>query len=91
MGQVSVKKNFLFFFFSISCSFLVAYIHHISERRVKAIPSLLQDVLDRAIDLHILSDKPDFCVVDFFHEVGDLNFIVDTSLLIFLIYVVDFV
>ncbi|KAM0953105.1 putative alpha-ketoglutarate-dependent dioxygenase AlkB-like superfamily [Dioscorea sansibarensis] len=40
------------------------------ERRVEAIPSLLQDVLDRAIDLHILSDKPDFCVVDFFHE-GD--------------------
>ncbi|KAJ0987567.1 hypothetical protein J5N97_005923 [Dioscorea zingiberensis] len=41
-----------------------------SERKVEAIPSMLQDVLDRILHLHILSSKPDFCVIDFFHE-GD--------------------
>ncbi|KAH7683789.1 Clavaminate synthase-like protein [Dioscorea alata] len=40
------------------------------DGKVEDIPELLQDVLDRAVQLQILAVKPDFCVIDFFHE-GD--------------------
>ncbi|KAJ0988437.1 hypothetical protein J5N97_006793 [Dioscorea zingiberensis] len=40
------------------------------EGKTEDIPSALQDVLDRAVELQILAVKPDFCVIDFFHE-GD--------------------
>ncbi|CAL9110608.1 unnamed protein product [Musa textilis] len=40
------------------------------ERKVGAIPSFLQDVLDRVVQLQILPIKPDFCIIDFFSE-GD--------------------
>lgn len=33
------------------------------------IPSLLQDVLDRLVQLQIFPMKPDFCIIDFFNEV----------------------
>nr|XP_018679072.1 PREDICTED: uncharacterized protein LOC103977152 isoform X4 [Musa acuminata subsp. malaccensis] len=40
------------------------------ERKVGAIPSFLQDVLDRVVQLQVLPIKPDFCIIDFFSE-GD--------------------
>ncbi|WOL00990.1 hypothetical protein Cni_G09703 [Canna indica] len=41
-----------------------------AERKVEEIPSLLQDLLDRLVQLQILAVKSDFCVIDFFYE-GD--------------------
>ncbi|KAJ6805448.1 uncharacterized protein M6B38_180535 [Iris pallida] len=40
------------------------------ESKVEPLPSLLRDVLDRFVQLQVLTVKPDFCVVDFFNE-GD--------------------
>ncbi|URE44616.1 Hydroxyproline-rich glycoprotein family protein [Musa troglodytarum] len=40
------------------------------ERRVEAIPSLLQDVFDNLVQLQVLPVKPDYCIIDFFNE-GD--------------------
>lgn len=41
----------------------------LSERRVEAIPSLLQDVFDNLVQLQVLPVKPDYCIIDFFNEV----------------------
>ncbi|KAJ6848302.1 uncharacterized protein M6B38_273635 [Iris pallida] len=40
------------------------------ERKVEPLPSLLREVLDRFVQLQVLTVKPDFCVIDFFNE-GD--------------------
>ncbi|KAJ4972824.1 hypothetical protein NE237_005998 [Protea cynaroides] len=40
------------------------------DRKVQAIPGLLQDVIDRLVSLQIVNVKPDSCIVDFFNE-GD--------------------
>ncbi|XP_050375238.1 RNA demethylase ALKBH10B [Argentina anserina] len=40
------------------------------DRRTETIPPLLQDVIDRLIGMHVLTVKPDSCIIDFFNE-GD--------------------
>nr|XP_010906320.1 RNA demethylase ALKBH10B isoform X2 [Elaeis guineensis] len=40
------------------------------DRKVEAVPSLLQDILDRVEQLQVLTVKPDYCIIDFFNE-GD--------------------
>lgn len=40
------------------------------ERKVEAIPSLLQGIFDRLAQTQVLNVKPDYCVIDFFNE-GD--------------------
>ncbi|XP_043695418.1 RNA demethylase ALKBH10B-like isoform X2 [Telopea speciosissima] len=40
------------------------------DRKVEAIPGLLQDVIDRLVTLQIVNVKLDSCIVDFFNE-GD--------------------
>ncbi|XXG51236.1 hypothetical protein AAC387_Pa02g5053 [Persea americana] len=40
------------------------------HRKVEAIPTLLQDVIDRFVRLQVMSVKPDSCIIDFFKE-GD--------------------
>ncbi|XP_020104987.1 uncharacterized protein LOC109721673 isoform X2 [Ananas comosus] len=40
------------------------------DRKVEAIPSIMQDVLDRLVRLQVLPVTPDYCIVDFFSE-GD--------------------
>ncbi|XP_072989912.1 RNA demethylase ALKBH10B-like isoform X2 [Typha latifolia] len=41
-----------------------------TERKVGAIPRLVQDVLDHLVQRQILPVKPDYCIIDFFNE-GD--------------------
>ncbi|KAE8690936.1 Detected protein of confused Function [Hibiscus syriacus] len=40
------------------------------ERRVEAIPSLLQDVIERLVTLQVITSKPDSCIIDVYNE-GD--------------------
>ncbi|XP_039041041.1 RNA demethylase ALKBH10B-like [Hibiscus syriacus] len=40
------------------------------ERRVEAIPSLLQDAIDRLVNLQVITSKPDSCIIDVYNE-GD--------------------
>ncbi|XP_017699280.1 RNA demethylase ALKBH10B-like isoform X2 [Phoenix dactylifera] len=40
------------------------------DRKVEAVPSSLQDILDRVVQLQVLTVKPDYCIIDFFNE-GD--------------------
>ncbi|XP_024193057.1 RNA demethylase ALKBH10B isoform X1 [Rosa chinensis] len=40
------------------------------DRRMEAIPPLLQDVIDRLVGMQVLTVKPDSCIIDFFNE-GD--------------------
>ncbi|XP_068664060.1 RNA demethylase ALKBH10B-like isoform X2 [Aristolochia californica] len=40
------------------------------DRKLEAIPNLLQDVIDRLLQLQIVSMKPNSCIIDFFNE-GD--------------------
>ncbi|XP_043720220.1 RNA demethylase ALKBH10B-like [Telopea speciosissima] len=40
------------------------------DRKVEAIPGLLQDIIDRLVSLEVMNVKPDSCIVDFFNE-GD--------------------
>ncbi|KAL6867448.1 hypothetical protein ACP4OV_015472 [Aristida adscensionis] len=43
---------------------------HQRDSRVEAIPGLLLDLFDRLFQQEILPFKPDYCVIDYFHE-GD--------------------
>ncbi|GMJ04522.1 hypothetical protein like AT1G14710 [Hibiscus trionum] len=40
------------------------------ERRIEAIPSLLQDAIERLVDLQVITSKPDSCIIDVYNE-GD--------------------
>ncbi|KAK8507941.1 hypothetical protein V6N13_055410 [Hibiscus sabdariffa] len=40
------------------------------ERRIEAIPSLLQDSIERLVGLQIITSKPDSCIIDVYNE-GD--------------------
>ncbi|KAK1314091.1 hypothetical protein QJS10_CPA06g02312 [Acorus calamus] len=40
------------------------------ERKVEAIPSFLQDIIDRLANSQVMSVKPDSCIIDFYNE-GD--------------------
>ncbi|XP_068659514.1 RNA demethylase ALKBH10B-like isoform X2 [Aristolochia californica] len=40
------------------------------DRKLETIPNLLQDVIDRLLQLQIVPVKPDSCIIDFFNE-GD--------------------
>ncbi|KAM2781143.1 hypothetical protein COP1_010939 [Malus domestica] len=40
------------------------------DRRIEAIPSLLQDVIDRIAGMQVTTVKPDSCIIDFYNE-GD--------------------
>ncbi|XP_015868027.3 RNA demethylase ALKBH10B isoform X2 [Ziziphus jujuba] len=40
------------------------------ERKIEAIPSLLQDVIDRLVGMQVMTVKPDSCIIDFYNE-GD--------------------
>ncbi|KAF4347978.1 RNA demethylase ALKBH10B [Cannabis sativa] len=40
------------------------------ERRIEALPPLLQDVTERLLSMQVTTVKPDSCIVDFFNE-GD--------------------
>ncbi|KAE8719208.1 Hydroxyproline-rich glycoprotein family protein, putative isoform 5 [Hibiscus syriacus] len=40
------------------------------KRRVEAIPSLLQDVIERLATLQVITSKPDSCIIDVYNE-GD--------------------
>ncbi|XP_039023664.1 RNA demethylase ALKBH10B-like isoform X1 [Hibiscus syriacus] len=40
------------------------------ERRVEAIPYLLQDVIERLVALQVITSKPDSCIIDIYNE-GD--------------------
>ncbi|XP_042451232.1 RNA demethylase ALKBH10B-like isoform X1 [Zingiber officinale] len=41
-------------------------------RKIEAIPSLLDSIFDCLVQLQVLPVKPDFCLIDFFHE-GDYS------------------
>ncbi|KAE8710122.1 Hydroxyproline-rich glycoprotein family protein, putative isoform 2 [Hibiscus syriacus] len=38
------------------------------ERRIEAIPSLLQDAIERLVDLQVITSKPDSCIIDVYNE-----------------------
>ncbi|GMH20352.1 hypothetical protein Nepgr_022193 [Nepenthes gracilis] len=38
------------------------------DRRIEPIPGLLQDVIDRLVDMQVLPLKPDSCIIDVFNE-----------------------
>ncbi|KAL1179081.1 hypothetical protein V6Z11_A03G135900 [Gossypium hirsutum] len=40
------------------------------DRRIEAIPALLQDAIDRLVDSQVMTAKPDSCVIDVYNE-GD--------------------
>ncbi|GMI83449.1 hypothetical protein like AT1G14710 [Hibiscus trionum] len=40
------------------------------DRRIEAIPSLLQDAIERLVDLQVITAKPDSCIIDVYNE-GD--------------------
>ncbi|XWS34362.1 hypothetical protein CRYUN_Cryun21dG0032800 [Craigia yunnanensis] len=40
------------------------------DQRIEAIPALLQDVIERLVDLQIMTAKPDSCIIDVYNE-GD--------------------
>ncbi|KAK8567400.1 hypothetical protein V6N12_005990 [Hibiscus sabdariffa] len=40
------------------------------ERRIEAIPSLMQDAIERLVDLQVITSKPDSCIIDVYNE-GD--------------------
>ncbi|PPD71680.1 hypothetical protein GOBAR_DD31422 [Gossypium barbadense] len=40
------------------------------DRRIEAIPSLLQDTIERLVDLQVITAKPDSCIIDVYNE-GD--------------------
>ncbi|XP_039043924.1 RNA demethylase ALKBH10B-like [Hibiscus syriacus] len=40
------------------------------DRRMEAIPTLLQDVIERLVDLQVMTAKPNSCIVDVYNE-GD--------------------
>ncbi|KAE8664625.1 Hydroxyproline-rich glycoprotein family protein, putative isoform 2 [Hibiscus syriacus] len=42
----------------------------IIDRRMEAIPTLLQDVIERLVDLQVMTAKPNSCIVDVYNE-GD--------------------
>ncbi|XP_042408634.1 RNA demethylase ALKBH10B-like [Zingiber officinale] len=42
------------------------------ERKIEAIPSMLDGIFDCLVQLQVLPVKPDFCLIDFFHE-GDYS------------------
>jgi hypothetical protein len=44
------------------------------ERKVEAIPGMIQDVMDRLVHHQVIPFKPDYCIIDFFHEVPFLLF-----------------
>ncbi|XP_008220943.1 PREDICTED: uncharacterized protein LOC103320980 [Prunus mume] len=40
------------------------------DRKIEPIPSLLQDVIDRLVGMHVVTVKPDSCIIDVYNE-GD--------------------
>ncbi|XWS69463.1 hypothetical protein CRYUN_Cryun04dG0181200 [Craigia yunnanensis] len=40
------------------------------DRRIEAIPALLQDAIERLVDLQVMTAKPDSCIIDVYNE-GD--------------------
>ncbi|PPR97333.1 hypothetical protein GOBAR_AA23337 [Gossypium barbadense] len=38
------------------------------DRRIEAIPALLQDAIDRLVDSQVMTAKPDSCVIDVYNE-----------------------
>uniref|UniRef100_A0A2P2M4Z0 Uncharacterized protein n=1 Tax=Rhizophora mucronata TaxID=61149 RepID=A0A2P2M4Z0_RHIMU len=40
------------------------------ERRIEAFPALLQDIIDRWVDMQVMTVKPDSCIIDIYNE-GD--------------------
>ncbi|GMJ08161.1 hypothetical protein like AT1G14710 [Hibiscus trionum] len=40
------------------------------DRRMEAIPALLQDAIERLVDLQVMTAKPDSCIIDVYNE-GD--------------------
>ncbi|XP_040970085.1 RNA demethylase ALKBH10B isoform X1 [Gossypium hirsutum] len=40
------------------------------DRKIEAIPSLLQDAIERLVDLQVINAKPDSCIIDVYNE-GD--------------------
>ncbi|XP_012478915.1 RNA demethylase ALKBH10B isoform X1 [Gossypium raimondii] len=40
------------------------------DRRIEAIPALLQDAIDRLVDSQVMTAKPDSCIIDVYNE-GD--------------------
>ncbi|KAK6931693.1 hypothetical protein RJ641_003486 [Dillenia turbinata] len=41
-----------------------------AERRIEAIPGMLEDVIERLVGMQVMSSRPDSCIIDFFNE-GD--------------------
>ncbi|OMO72533.1 hypothetical protein COLO4_27590 [Corchorus olitorius] len=41
-----------------------------SDRKIEAVPALLQDAIERLVDLQVMSAKPDSCIIDVYLE-GD--------------------
>ncbi|XP_022735398.1 uncharacterized protein LOC111288681 isoform X2 [Durio zibethinus] len=42
----------------------------LKDRRIEAIPALLQDAIERLVNLQVLTAKPDSCIIDVYNE-GD--------------------
>ena len=42
----------------------------LADRRIEAIPALLQDAIVRLVDLQVMTAKPDSCIIDVYNEVG---------------------
>ncbi|XP_022724933.1 uncharacterized protein LOC111281459 isoform X2 [Durio zibethinus] len=40
------------------------------DRKIEAVPALLQDAIERLVDLQVMTAKPDSCIIDFYNE-GD--------------------
>lgn len=41
------------------------------DRKIEPIPSLLQDVIDRLVGMHVMTVKPDSCIIDVYNEVAN--------------------
>lgn len=50
--------------------FLFKFIELLADRRIEAIPALLQDAIDRLVDSQVMTAKPDSCIIDVYNEVG---------------------
>ncbi|KAK8579564.1 hypothetical protein V6N12_069885 [Hibiscus sabdariffa] len=48
----------------------VLFLGRVADRRIEAIPSLLQDAIERLVELQVIIAKPDSCIIDVYSE-GD--------------------
>ncbi|KAK6921561.1 hypothetical protein RJ641_012068 [Dillenia turbinata] len=68
-GKLTTAFSFTLTFTTNVTEFALEVIDMIN-RRIEAIPGLLQDVIERLVGMQVMSSRPDSCIIDFFNE-GD--------------------